>query len=99
MKRSGLLTPTLLAAALAVPAIAQEAQTGQGGSMSGMQHQSMPGMQMNMQNMNAAQKDLHAAMQKMNQEMMQGIMDADPGMAWRKSMAAHHKGATYPKSC
>lgn len=48
---------------------------------------------MNMQNMNAAQQEFHTAMQKMNQEMMQGMMDPDPGKSWMKQMIAHHQGA------
>jgi uncharacterized protein (DUF305 family) len=81
----------LVAAALAAPAVAQQAQTGQGGSMPGMQ---MQGMQpMNMDNMSAAQKEFHAAMQKMNRDMMQGMMDPDPGTSWMKQMIAHHQGA------
>ena len=91
MRFSLLVAPALLIAGLLSPAAAQQAQTGQSGSMSGMQHQGMQNM--NMQNMTSAQKDLHASMQKMNQEMMQGMMDSDPGMAWMKSMAAHHQGA------
>jgi len=34
-----------------------------------------------------------SAMDKMNKSMMEGMMDADPEMAWMKSMAAHHQGA------
>ncbi|WP_410055152.1 DUF305 domain-containing protein [Microvirga sp. Mcv34] len=66
----------------------------QGGSMQGMQGQSAQGMQgMTMQNMNQVQQEFHASMQKMNQEMMQGMMDPDPGKAWMKQMIAHHQGA------
>lgn len=58
----------LVAVALPAPAFAQQAQTGKGETMPGMQ---MPGMQpMNMDNMSAAQKEYHAAMQKMNRDMM-----------------------------
>ena len=90
MKLSPMIA-ALVAAALAAPAVAQQAQTGQGGSMPGMQ---MQGMQpMNMDNMSAAQKEFHAAMQKMNRDMMQGMMDPDPGTSWMKQMIAHHQGA------
>ncbi len=65
------------------PALAQHSQMG------GM---AMPGMQ-GMQNMGPAQKELSAAMDRMNQAMMQGMMDPDPAKAWMKSMAAHHRGA------
>lgn len=93
MRHSLLLPMTAILVALALPATAQQAQTGQqGGSMQGMQMQGMQGMP-DMQNMNPFQKDTMAAMQKMNQAMMQGMMDPDPGMAWMKSMAAHHQGA------
>ena len=67
----------------ATPALAQHSQMG------GM---AMPGMQ-GMQNMGPAQKELSAAMDRMNQAMMQGMMDPDPAKAWMKSMAAHHQGA------
>ena len=90
MKLSPMIA-ALVAAALAAPAVAQQAQTGQGGSMPGMQ---MQGMQpMNMDNMSAAQKEFHAAMQKINRDMMQGMMDPDPGTSWMKQMIAHHQGA------
>lgn len=46
-----------------------------------------------MQNMSPAHGQLMAAMKKMDQAMMQGMMDRDPGQAWLKSMAAHHQGA------
>jgi uncharacterized protein (DUF305 family) len=65
------------------PTLAQHSQMG------GM---AMPGMQ-GMQNMGPAQKELSAAMDRMNQAMMQGMMDPDPAKAWMKSMAAHHRGA------
>lgn len=95
----GMLTGIAIAAAvgLGAPVVAQQGQSqGQGGhpghSMPGMQ--GMQGMQgMNMQNMSAAQKEYHAAMQKMNQGMMQGLMESDPGKAWLKMMDAHHQGA------
>lgn len=103
---STLLTSTTLGVVLAtaLPASAQQIQGGehgrgmqgmQGGSMQGMpQGQSMQGMQhMNMENMNPVQKEFHASMQKMNQEMMQGMMDSDPGKSWMKQMIAHHQGA------
>ena len=85
MKLSAVI-PAFVAIALAWPAVAQQAQTGAGGSMSGMPS-------MNMDKMNAAQKEYHAAMQKMNQDMMQGMMESDPGMSWMKQMIAHHQGA------
>ena len=74
----------ILVALLATPALAQQ---GQGGSMSGMSGMS------DMKNMTPAQKDQMAAMDKMNKAMMDGMMDPDPGLAWMKSMAAHHQGA------
>lgn len=83
--------PAFAALAIALPAVAQQGQSGAGGSMSGMQ---MQGTQpMNMDKMSAAQKEFHAAMQKMNNDMMQGMMDSDPGMSWMKQMIAHHQGA------
>ncbi len=67
-----------------LPAVAQQAQTTpSGGSMQGMSDK----------NMNPFQKDAMSAMDKMNKSMMQGMMDADPEMAWMKGMAAHHQGA------
>jgi uncharacterized protein (DUF305 family) len=76
---------------LGLPVLAQQGQT-QGGhsghSMPG-QMQGMP----NMQNMSATQKEYHAVMQKMNQGMMQGMMESDPGKSWLKMMDAHHQGA------
>lgn len=85
MRHFKLLAITAMLAAFALPAASQQAQTGQnGGSMQGMQ---------GMSNMNPFQKDTMAAMDKMNKAMMQGMMDRDPGMAWMKSMAAHHQGA------
>ena len=75
---------TIAAATVAAtPALAQHSQMG------GM---TMPGMQ-GMQNMGPAQKELSGAMDRMNQAMMQGMMDPDPAKAWMKSMAAHHRGA------
>ena len=65
------------------PALAQHSQMG------GMAMPGMPGMQ----NMGPAQKELSGAMERMNQAMMQGMMDPDPAKAWMKSMAAHHRGA------
>ncbi|AWN42556.1 DUF305 domain-containing protein [Methylobacterium durans] len=70
---------------LASGAVASSAQD-HGGSMS-----SMKGM--DMKNMSPLQKDSMAAMDKMNQAMMQGMMDPDPGIGWMKGMAAHHQGA------
>jgi uncharacterized protein (DUF305 family) len=32
-------------------------------------------------------------MQKMNRDMMQGMMDPDPGTSWMKQMMARHQGA------
>lgn len=74
----------ILMALLATPVLAQQSQ---GGSMSGMSGMS------DMKNMSPAQKDMMAAMDKMNKSMMEGMMDTDPGLAWMKSMAAHHQGA------
>lgn len=33
------------------------------------------------------------AMHRVDDAMMKGMMDQDPGRAWMKSMAAHHQGA------
>ena len=57
----------------------------------GMQGHSMQQMQSDM--MTAAQQQYHAAMQKMDKEMMQGMMDPDPAKSWIKQMIAHHQGA------
>lgn len=46
-----------------------------------------------MKNMSPYQQETMAVMEKMNKAMQQGMMDPDPGMAWMKSMAAHHQGA------
>lgn len=55
---------------------------------------SMSGMDMShMQNMTPTQREMMTVMQKMDRDMMQGMMDPDPGQAWMKSMAAHHQGA------
>ena len=81
-----------------LPAAAQQAPAS-GGSMQGMSDKSMQGMSdksmqgMSDKNMNPFQKDAMSAMDKMNKSMMQGMMDADPEMAWMKCMAAHHQGA------
>lgn len=40
-----------------------------------------------------AQDEMMQAMHRMDDAMMKGVMDADPGKAWMKSMAAHHQGA------
>ena len=50
---------------------------------------SMPGMH----NMGPAQNEMMQAMHRMDDAMMKGMMDPDPGKAWMKSMAAHHQGA------
>ena len=83
MRYSLLLPITAVLVAFAFPASAQQAQTG--ASMPGTRE--MAGME------NPFQKETMAAMDKMNKAMMQGMMDPDPGMAWIKSMAAHHQGA------
>ena len=97
---SSLFTCTALAVVLgsALLANAQQMERGQ----EGMQH-NMPGGPMqrmqqqmqhqNMENMNTVQKEFHASMQKMNQQMMEGMMEADPGKSWLKQMIAHHQGA------
>lgn len=86
-----LMMPALtLLVGVALPASAQQApsqQSAQGQSMQGMQN--MPGMQ----NMDPSQKEFMATMDKMNKEMMQGMMDSDPGKSWMKQMIAHHQGA------
>ena len=71
---------------LALPVAAQQSQTGQGESMSGMKN-------MSTQTMSPYQKETMTAMEKMNKAMMDGMMDSDPGKAWMRSMAAHHQGA------
>lgn len=76
---------------LAAPVAAQQSQTSPSGSMSDMKGMSDKGM--SDKSMNAFQKDAMAAMDKMNKAMMDGMMDPDAGMAWMKSMAAHHQGA------
>ena len=70
-------------------AVAPSAQQGWHGSMSGMKGMS----DTDMSKMSPWQKDSMSAMQKMEEAMMQGMMDPDPNLAWRKSMAAHHQGA------
>ena len=93
MRHVSLLPIATVLLGFALPAVAQQAQTGQGaGSMPGMQMQGGQGMS-GMQNMNPFQKETMAAMDKMNKAMMDGMKDSDPGMAWMKSMAAHHQGA------
>lgn len=78
------MNPTLkIASALALmvtaaPLAAQHAHSG-----------AMPGMQ----NMGPAQNEMMQAMHRMDDAMMKGVMDPDPGKAWMKSMAAHHQGA------
>ena len=47
----------------------------------------------NMENMSPVQKEFHASMQKMNRQMMDGMMEEDPGKSWLKQMIAHHQGA------
>ena len=71
---------------LALPVAAQQSQTGQGESMSGMKN-------MSTQTMSPYQKETMTAMEKMNKAMMDGMMDSDTGKAWMRSMAAHHQGA------
>lgn len=46
-----------------------------------------------MKSMGAAQNEMMQAMHRMDDAMMKGVMDPDPGQAWMKSMAAHHQGA------
>ncbi len=87
LMRTGLLAVLLSASSLA-PALAQQ---GQSGSMSDMKGMDMKGA--DMKSMNPMQKESMAAMDKMNKAMMEGMMDADPDVAWLKSMAAHHQGA------
>lgn len=80
------LLSTISIAAATVAATSALAQHSQMGGTA------MPGMQ-GMQNMGPAQKELSAAMDRINQAMTQGMMDPDPAKAWMKSMAAHHRGA------
>ena len=97
---SSLFTCTALAVALgsALLANAQQIERGQGGMQHNMPGGPMQRMQQqtehqNMENMNSVQKEFHASMQKMNQQMMEGMMEADPGKSWLKQMIAHHQGA------
>ncbi len=85
------LNKTLQAAlALSFGALTPTMAQGQSNhSMSHMQGTHMSGMQ----NMGPAQHEMMASMDRMNKNMMQGMMDPDPGRAWMKSMAAHHQGA------
>lgn len=83
-------TALLAGLIIASSAVASSAQD-QGGSMPNMKGMDMKGM--DMKNMSPLQKDSMAAMEKMNQAMMQGMMDSDPGVGWMKGMAAHHQGA------
>ena len=53
----------------------------------------MQSMQAMMENMGPAQKEMMDAMHRMDDAMMKGMMDSNPGRAWMKSMAAHHQGA------
>ena len=46
-----------------------------------------------MSNMGPAQRDMMQAMSRMDDAMMKGMMNRDPGQAWIRSMAAHHQGA------
>lgn len=87
------IVAAVAALGIGVPVLAQQGQNQGEHSGHSMQGQ-MQGMQnMNMQNMSAAQKEYHAAMQKMHQGMMQGMMESDPGKSWLKMMDAHHQGA------
>ncbi len=88
MKYAHIVVAASLLAATA-PATAQQANHQGHGDMKGMQ--AMPGMEMH--DMTPAQKEFHKSMQKMNAEMMQGMMETDPGTAWIKQMIAHHQGA------
>lgn len=93
MRLISVLPLATVLATLALPAVAQNAQTSQkDGSMQGMNMQGAASMP-DVQNMNEFQKETMSAMDKMNKAMMQGMMDPDPSMAWMKSMAAHHQGA------
>ena len=83
------LIPLLVTIALiAPPAFAQSSKD----TMPGMGDHKMQGMESNAKAMNDADQDFMAAMQKMNQDMMQAD-DSDPGEAWMKKMIEHHKGA------
>lgn len=85
-----LVVPALtLLVGIALPAIAQQApsQPMQGQSMQGMQNMS------GMQNMNPTQKEFMAAMDRMNKDMMQGMMESDVDRSWMMQMIAHHQGA------
>jgi uncharacterized protein (DUF305 family) len=80
------IVAAIFAVTLATPAMTQQSPTGQGRSSAGnqgMQHGSMT----------PAQMEYHTVMEKMNREMMEGMMDPDPGKSWLKQMIAHHQGA------
>ena len=68
------------------PSVAQHSQMG-GMSMPGMQ-----GMQ-GMKNMGPAHRELMQAMDQMIKELMQEMVNPDPGMVWMKSIPAHHREA------
>ena len=57
------------------------------------QHSHSGSMAGAMKNMGPAQNEMMQAMHRMDDAMMKGMMDPDPGKAWMKSMAAHHQGA------
>ena len=88
MKYAHIVVAASLLAAT-VPATAQQENHQGHGDMKGMQ--AMPGMEMH--DMTPAQKEFHQSMQKMNAEMMQGMMEADAAKSWLEQMIAHHQGA------
>ncbi|CAK9884072.1 MAG: hypothetical protein XXXJIFNMEKO3_00453 [Candidatus Erwinia impunctatus] len=45
------------------------------------------------QNGSSAQESYHSGMHKMNQDMMAGMANADPDIAFAEGMTAHHQGA------
>ena len=57
------------------------------------QHSHSGSMASAMKDMGPAQTEMMQAMHRMDDAMMKGMMDPDPGKAWMKSMAAHHQGA------
>lgn len=84
-----------LLCAIAAFSMAQSQQAGQrSGSSDGMQHGMSGTGGMGRHEMNSPfQKEVMAAMDRMHEKMMQGLMDPAPEIAWRKSMIAHHQGA------
>jgi uncharacterized protein (DUF305 family) len=84
--KTSVLIAALAGLIIANPAVSQQAPMSPSPATAGTKN-------MNMDRMGAAHKEFHAVMEKMNQAMMQGMMDPDPGMSWMKQMIAHHEAA------